>query len=78
MKNRQSNYFEIIELDNPFPNPLIVKDKYKDIMNRIAEETGFQNLDVDDEETEAKTDDKTGKKKKNKKKKKKTKKEKKE
>jgi hypothetical protein len=30
------NYFEILGLENSYPNPILVKKKYKDIMNKLA------------------------------------------
>ena len=37
------NYFEILELENSYPSPTVVKKKYKEKMNKFAEESGVQN-----------------------------------
>lgn len=39
MASRPQNYFEVLELDNIMPSPTLVKKRYKEIMNRFAEES---------------------------------------
>ena len=33
IQNKEPNYFELLELENTTPSPMLVKKKYKEIMN---------------------------------------------
>lgn len=37
--DKQPNYFEMLEISNTTPTPLLVKKRYQSIMNRIAQES---------------------------------------
>ena len=38
IKTKEPNYFELLELENTMPSPILVKKQFKDVMNKIAQE----------------------------------------
>ena len=67
--DKEPNYFELLELDNSMPSPLIVKKRYKEIMNRYAQESSFDDNEFSESDDETKESKKNEKKKDRKKKK---------
>jgi hypothetical protein len=41
LTTREPNYFEVLELENTMPSPVLVKKRYKEISNKMAAEEGF-------------------------------------
>jgi len=34
--NKEPNYFELLELENTMPSPILVKKRFKEVVNKMA------------------------------------------
>lgn len=51
--DKENNYFEVLEQESSMPSPILVKRKYKEIMNRYALDEGVDPIDQDETKTKA-------------------------